>query len=238
MHHLSEEQLIEISKKDTPSIANAIEMLTDRSAIEGFNKEVISDYMPEMGTMVGYVVTVEVCSSRPSTDEEKPAFENTLRLIEQAPKPIVVVMKDIDSPNNILGSMWGYVTANTYKAMGVNGVIVDGAVRDLPEMSKAGFRAMARRVCVSHGYGHHIDSGKPVEVFGTIVKTGDLIAADQHGFVIIPHDCASRVVEFSNILDKLEDKYLVGPSQEDGYCVDVRLEYLNKFKEEMSKIKK
>jgi len=235
---LSEEQLIEISKKDTPSIANAIEMITDRSAIEGFNKEVICDYMPEMGTMVGYAVTVEICASRPATEEEKPAFENTLRLIEGALKPTVMVMKDIDSPSNILGSMWGYVTANTYKAMGVNGVIVDGGVRDLPEMSKAGFRAMARRVCVSHGYGHHINSGEPVEVFGTIVKTGDLIAADQHGFVIIPHDCADKVVEFSNIIDKLEDKYLVEPSQEPDYCVGIRLKYLNKFKEEMDKIKK
>jgi len=235
---LNEEQLLEISKKDTPSIANSIEMLTDRSPIEGFNKEVICDYMPEMGTTVGYAVTVEICASRPATEEEKPAFENTLRLIESAPKPIIVVMKDIDSPDNIVGSMWGYVTANTYKAMGVDGIIVDGGVRDLKEMSDAGFRAMARRVCVSHGYGHHINSGDPVEVFGTVVKTGDLIAADQHGFVIIPHECADRVVDFSNILDNLEDKYLVNPSKEPGYCVDVRLEYLKKFKEEMSKVKK
>jgi len=189
-----------------------------------------------MGTMAGYVVAVKICGSKPPTEEEKPVFEKTLRLIEKSPKPVVVVMQDMDSPDKIVGSMWGKVTATTYKAMGVEGVIVDGAIRDLPGMIQAGFHALARRMCVSHGYAHHIASGEPVKVFGTLVKTGDIIAADQHGFITIPYNCVSRVVEIANIIDNLEEKYLIGPSKKPGYCVDIRMKYLNQFKKEMNKI--
>jgi len=237
MFELSKEQLLEIAKCDTPSLANALEILCGRSRLEGFNKEETRDFMPHMGTMVGYAVTFKVCASRPSTAEEDLVFKKTLRLIEGFPKPIIMVMKDIDSPNKIVGSMWGRVTAITYKAMGVVGVIADGAVRDLPSMIDAGFHAIARRVCVSHGYAHHIASGEPVQVFGTEVKTGDLIAADQHGFITIPYDCASRVAEVANIIDKLERENLTDLTEKHGYNVDMRLKGFEIFQEKMSEIK-
>ena len=233
MFNLTKEQLVEIAKCDTPSIANALEMCCGRSRLEGFNKEEAHDFMPDMGTMVGYAVTFKVCASRPPTKEEELVFEKTLRLIEGFPKPIIMVMEDIDSPNEIVGSMWGRVTAITYKAMGVIGVIADGGVRDLPSMADAGFHALARRVCVSHGYAHHIASGEPVNVFGTEVKTGNLIAADQHGFITIPYDCADRVAEIAGIIDKLEREYLTDLTEKPGYNVDIRLGGFKIFQEKM-----
>lgn len=238
MHELGKNQLAAIAKCDTPSIANALEICCDRSRLEGFNREETRDFMPDMGTMVGYALTVKICASRPPTKEEEPVFEKTLRLLEKSPKPIIMVMQDVDSPNKIVGSMWGKVTAITYKAMGVKGAIVDGAVRDLSDMTKAGFHVLARRVCVSHGYGHHIASGEPIEVFGTLIKTGDLIAADQHGFITMPYDSVSRVVEVANIIEKLEEENLIDLSRNPGYDVDMRMKGFRIFQKEMSKIKK
>lgn len=237
MIELNKEQLSAIANCDTPSLANALEMCCERSCLEGFNKEETHDFMPHMGTMVGYAVTFKVCASSPPTEEEGHVFEKTLRLIEGFPKPVIMVMEDIDSPNEIVGSMWGRVTAITYKAMGVIGVIADGGVRDLPSMTDAGFHALARRVCVSHGYAHHIASGEPVKAFGTEVKTGDLIAADQHGFIIIPYDCAYQVAEVADKIDKLERKHLTDLTEKPGYNVDMRLEGFKIFQEKMKDMK-
>ena len=237
MAELSKELLDSLKKLDTPSIANALEIFSKRSRLEGFNLDEIHDFMPHMDTMVGYALTVKMCASRPATEEEKPMFEKTLRLVEKMPKPVIMVMQDVDSPKSIVGSAWGEVTAITYKALGVEGVIVDGAIRDLDEMTDAGFHALARRLCVSHGYGHYFSSGEPVEVFGTEVKTGDLIAADKHGFIIIPSEYASRVSEVAAMFGKLEKENLIDLTKKPGFDVNMRLEGFRKFQQELSLLK-
>jgi regulator of RNase E activity RraA len=84
------------------------------------------------------------------------------------------------------------------------GVIVDGAIRDLDEMKSAGFKALARRLCVGHAYAAPVNWGKPVEVFGTTVNPGDLIHADKHGFLIIPEEDQERILEASLFMDNNE----------------------------------
>jgi len=38
-----------------------------------------------------------------------------------------------------------------------------------------------------------VDSGTPVKVGGIVINNGDLIHADKHGVVVIPHEIASEV---------------------------------------------
>ena len=71
-------------------------------------------------------------------------------------------------------------------------------------MKNAGFKALARRLCVGHAYAAPISWGEPVEVFGTIVNPGDLIHADKHGFLIIPEEDQSEILKASLFMDNNE----------------------------------
>ena len=66
-------------------------------------------------------------------------------------------------------------------------------VRDLDEVERLGFHFFAAGVQVSHGYAHLEEFNVPVKVFGMEVAPGDLLHADQHGAVVIPHEIAREV---------------------------------------------
>jgi 4-hydroxy-4-methyl-2-oxoglutarate aldolase len=94
-------------------------------------------------------------------------------------------VQDDDKPR-VIGSFWGEVNANTHRALGCVGTITDGAVRDIDEMTNAGFKALARRLCVGHAHSVPVRWGCTVEVFGQTITPGQLIHADKHGFLAIP----------------------------------------------------
>ena len=56
---LSHTQLLQLKRWNTPTIYNGWEQITSRdNAHDGFNLEETHDFMPQMGPMVGYAVTV------------------------------------------------------------------------------------------------------------------------------------------------------------------------------------
>jgi len=58
---LSHAELLELKRLNTPTIYNGWEQITPHdAALDGFNLEESRDFMPQMGPMVGYAVTV-VC---------------------------------------------------------------------------------------------------------------------------------------------------------------------------------
>jgi regulator of RNase E activity RraA len=193
--------LLKLKRWNTPTIYNGWEQITKSPRISGFNLEETKDFMPEFGPMVGYAVTVKIKPSEPSPNSN--AWEEYRSYIASIPGPKIIVMQDLDKPN-VYGSFWGEVSANTHKTLGCVGVIVDGAIRDLDEMRNAGFKALARRLCVGHVYATPVIWGEPVEVFGTIVKSGDLIHADKHGFLIIPEEDQPQILGASLFMDNNE----------------------------------
>ncbi len=95
-----------------------------------------------------------------------------------------VVVQDLDKPQ-VWGSLWGEVAAGIHRALGCVGAIVDGGVRDLEDMRAAGFKTLAQRLCVGHAWATPVRWGGEVEVFGTVIRPGQLIHADHHGFIAI-----------------------------------------------------
>ena len=79
-----------------------------------------------------------------------------------------------------------------------------GAIRDLDEMTNAGFKALARRLAVGHAYVHPLRWNIEVEVFGRTIKPGQLIHADKHGFIVIPEEAQGRILEAARFMDDLE----------------------------------
>ncbi|MPN58863.1 hypothetical protein SDC9_206579 [bioreactor metagenome] len=119
-----------------------------------------------------------------------------------------MVVQDLDRPLTY-GAFWGEVNSNVHRALGCVGTITDGAVRDIDEMTNAGFKAIARRLCVGHAYSTPVEWGCEVFVFGTAVRPGQLIHADKHGFIIIPGQCEDRILDAAVFMDHNECNTLI-----------------------------
>ena len=203
--HLTHSDLLQLKRWNTPTIYNGWEQITKRNpAADAFNIGETRDFMPQMGPMVGYAVTVVIEPSNPRHRTENPnAGAEYRRYVAGIPGPKIVVVQDLDSPL-VIGSFWGEVNSNIHRALGCDGTITDGAIRDVDEMTNAGFKALARRLCVGHAHVHPVRWNCEVEVFGRIVRPGDLIHADKHGFIVIAPDEQPGMLEAARFMDANE----------------------------------
>jgi 4-hydroxy-4-methyl-2-oxoglutarate aldolase len=197
--------LLKLKRWNTPTIYNGWEQITKHDRTGGsFNLEEVHDFMPQMGPMIGYAVTVTFEPSKKEHLEENiKAWEEYRQYLTETPGPKIVVLQDLDKPK-VIGSFWGEVNSNIHKALGCVGTITDGAIRDIDEMTNAGFKAIARRLCVGHGYCVPVSWGGEVEVFGCKVRSGDLIHADKHGFLIIPKEEQDKLLDAVIFMDNNE----------------------------------
>jgi regulator of RNase E activity RraA len=201
---LTPAQLLKLKRWNTPTIANALEQISRADPLSLTNQDETRDFMPEMGPMVGLAMTVVISGGDPSPKREQPDnFARYRDYLASVPGPKIVVVQDVDKPR-CHGSIWGEVGANHARAFGCLGTITDGAVRDLDEMKSAGFKAIARRLAVSHAHCWPLRWGCDVEVFGVKIKPGQLIHADKHGFIIIPADGQKRLLKAARFMDDNE----------------------------------
>ena len=71
----------------------------------------------------------------------------------------------------------------------------------------------------SHAYVHVVDFGGEVHVSGMRVRDGDLIHADQHGAVVIPHAVAAKVPDAAALIARRE-RVLINAAKEPGFNID------------------
>ena len=135
---LPHSELLELKRWNTPTIYNGWEQITNRdTAHDCFNLEETKDFMPQMGPMIGYAVTVVIEPGNKSHKQKNPnAWSDYRKYVASLQGPKIVVVQDLDKPQ-VLGSFWGEVNANIHKALGCVGTITDGSIRDLDEMKNA-----------------------------------------------------------------------------------------------------
>ena len=211
---LSQCEILMMKRWNTPTIYNGWEQITTHDiAKECFNKEETWDFTPQMGPMTGYAVTVVI---EPSNAEHKKANTNAWNeyreYIASVQGPKIVIVQDLDKPA-VIGSFWGEVSSNIHRSLGCVGTIVDGAIRDVDEMCNVGFKAIARRMCISHAHNYPIRWNCEVEVFGCTIKPGQLIHADKHGFLAVPPGDEVRLLEAAYFMDCNECKTLISQPQ-------------------------
>lgn len=198
---LPHSDLLKLKRWNTPTVYNGWEQITKSDVTaDAFNLEETSDFMPQMGPMVGYAVTLVVEPSNRDHQSQPNAWTDYRRYISEQSGPKIVVVQDLDKPR-VIGSFWGEVNGNSHRALGCVGTITDGAIRDLDEMTNAGFKAIARRLCVGHAHVTPVRWGCAVEVFGRIVQPGQLIHADKHGFLVVPVEDEARLLEAAMFMD-------------------------------------
>ncbi len=197
-------ELLKLKRWNTPTIYNGWEQITNADvAKDGINLEETHDFMPQMGPMVGYAVTLVIEPSQAKHKQLSSAWEKYREYVAGQPGPKIVVVQDDDKPQ-VIGSFWGEVNANSHRALGCVGTITDGAVRDVDEMSNAGFKALARRLCVGHAHSIPVRWGCEVKVFGQSVAPGQLIHADKHGFLAVPTADETRLLQAACFMDSNE----------------------------------
>ena len=203
MSNLSHAELLQLKRWNTPTIYNGWEQITNCNiAADAFNLEPTTDFMPQMGPMVGYAVTMVI---EPSNPVHKETYDPRAyrEYVANFSGPKIVVVQDLNKPN-FVGSTWGEVNSNTHHALGCVGTITDGCIRDLDEMTNAGFKALASRLCVGHAHWCPVRWNCEVEVFGRKIQPGQLIHADKHGFLAIPNEDEKELLSASWFMDQNE----------------------------------
>ena len=194
MFELTTALIDELRTVDTPTVCNALEILVPNRRGYGYTVEPLVCTRPGRVPIVAIARTATIRSAHPSDLDAASArqlSDDYYAYIDTGAKPSVIVMADLDTQRGY-GSFWGEVNSSIHWGLGCVGVITDGGVRDVPDIA-AGFQVLAGRVIPSHAYVHVVDFARPVDVAGMRVRDGDLIHADQHGAVVIPHDVASQV---------------------------------------------
>ena len=212
---LSQGELLRLKRWNTPTIYNGWEQITrHNSAADAFNQEEARDFMPQMGPMLGYAVTVVIEPGNPAHQKNgAKLWSDYRRYIASVTGPKIVVVQDLDKPRTV-GAFWGEVNSNNHRALGCVGTIIDGGIRDLDEMNDAGFKALARRLCVGHAHSTPVRWDCEVEVFGRKVQPGQLIHADKHGFLAIPMGEEHHLLEAAAFMDANECNTMIAAARD------------------------
>ena len=131
--------------------------------------------------MVGKALTVQTTNG----DWAKP-----VEAIDRAKDGDVLVVDVGGAPV----AVWGELATCSAMVMGVRGIVIDGAIRDIDDIRDLGFPAFSRTVapCAGEpkGYG---GIGIEITVGGQRVRTGDWIVGDESGIIVIPKEMAVEV---------------------------------------------
>jgi regulator of RNase E activity RraA len=203
---LSVDQLEEIRQFDTCAVLNAIETFEVRLRNTGYARPGLKWLFPSIPSVIGYAATLKVKSSNPPIRGN--AFEDRTdwwRDMETIDAPRIAVIQDVDEEVG-MGSVVGEVHAAILQRLGCDGLITNGSVRDLQALEEMAFACSARSVSPSHAYGHTVEHGRPVEIFGMVVKPGDLLMADRNGAISIPGEIAADVAAVAGSLRRREQR--------------------------------
>jgi len=108
-------------------------------------------------------------------------------------RPGEIVMVDAGGVEDT--AVWGGVMAEEALHRKLGGAVIDGAIRDVADMRKAGFTMFCRAVVPRgphHGFGGIIDG--TISVAGVPVRSGDIVLGNDDGVVVVPLEQAATVL--------------------------------------------
>lgn len=205
-----------LSRVDTPTVCNAIEVVQGRRGFAGFTRGTMVCTEPGRA-VVGYAVTAQIAALAPPLDASDVIRARRMayyRAMHDAPKPSVAVIEDLDYPACI-GAYWGEINTTIHKGFGMAGALTNGVVRDLGDLPQ-GFPVIAGSIGPSHGFVHVRSIGAPVRVMGLEVRPGDLIHADRHGAVVVPPETIGQLAVAIARLQATE-RLVLDPARAPGF---------------------
>lgn len=105
----------------------------------------------------------------------------------------VIVIDGHGSGNN---AVWGENRSLVSKKLGIEGVVIDGAFRDIEENINIGFPIYAKSItCGSSTKNSCGEINIPISCGGVVVNPGDIIVGDRNGVCVIPLKFAEQIIE-------------------------------------------
>ncbi len=150
---------------------------------------------------------VTVLLKKEEHHEGAKASQGMLDAIDAAPAGSVYVMV-LEDGLNYAGIGGLMATAMRYR--GLTGAVIDGSVRDTPQIAKLQFPVFSRGVAPSTTINHYRFAGLnvPVTCAGVPVNANDIIVADMDGVAVVPRAHATEVLKKAQQLDETEHSML------------------------------
>lgn len=124
--------------------------------------------------------------------------------LSHCPKGSVLV---VDGQGELNTALWGEVTTLAARLKGLQGVVIDGAIRDLYKIRHDKLPVFARGVVPNAGGVQYAGEFQvPVQCGGAIVHPGDWVVGDEDGVVVVPQDRLESVIEAAKRLAVVEKK--------------------------------
>jgi regulator of RNase E activity RraA len=184
----------EFRKLDTTAISDALDRLGIRGGCYGITPRVLGVKTAGRAFTVRY---------RPC-GVEKGTVGDFLDDVE--PGQVVV----LDNGGRTYGTVWGDIMTVYAQKRGIAGTVIDGVCRDMPRIHEVKYPIYTR--------GHIMVTGKdrveldginiPVAVSDVQVRPNDIVACDDTGVVIVPHDRAEEILKIAKEIDEIEQSIL------------------------------
>jgi 4-hydroxy-4-methyl-2-oxoglutarate aldolase len=185
---------------EVASVADAIEQLY------GQKTYMFHDMRPIAKTrFAGPAVTVLM--KKEEHHEGAKGSQGMLDAIDLAPSGSVYVMVIEDGLNYAgMGALMG----TAMKVRGLAGAVIDGSVRDTPQLGRIQFPVFSRGVVPSTMVNHFRCAGVnvPVVCAGAKVNPGDIIVADEDGVAVVAKERAIEILKKAQELDQQEHTML------------------------------
>jgi 4-hydroxy-4-methyl-2-oxoglutarate aldolase len=174
----------------------------DKAAVEKlsrFGVATIHEAMGRVGLMAPYMrpiyTNAHVCGTA-VTVLLQPGDNWMLHVAPEVVQPgdVVVAACTVENTDGFFGEL----LATSYRARGAKGLIIEGGVRDVKEISEMQFpifsRAISARGTVKSSLG---SVNVPIVCAGIAVNPGDVVVADMDGVVIVPAAMAMAAADAS-----------------------------------------
>lgn len=152
-------------------------------------------------SIVGPALTLQFMPQRPDlfsegeyVDVEKQLHRHVLYQVEEG--DVVVV----DARGDMSSGIFGDMMSTYFKGRGGEGIVIDGCMRDRPNVEKLDLALWLRGWTPNY----HVQTSiypsavnVPIACGGVTVLPGDIIMADDDGVVVVPASLAARVIEDS-----------------------------------------